>query len=155
MRAIVQRVMAATVSVDGREVGRCGQGLMLLVGVHKEDTGAQAIKLADKVAHLRIFNDADGKMNLAIKDFPAEAGSPYAFEFDVLAVSNFTVYGDASKSRRPSFTDSAPFDLGQTLFDQFVKELRNLGLGVQTGQFGAHMSVSIVNDGPVTLVIDV
>ena len=155
MRAIVQRVMAATVSVDGREVGRCGQGLMLLVGVHRDDTEAQAVKLADKAAHLRIFNDEEGKMNLAIKDFPAEPGAPYAYELDVLAVSNFTVYGDAAKSRRPSFTASAPFDLGQTLFERFVHELRQLGIGVQTGQFGAHMSVSIVNDGPVTLVVDV
>src|SRR5471030_1394332 len=106
MRAIVQRVSAATVSVDGREVGRCGRGLMLLVGVHKDDTEANATKLADRIAGLRIFNDPEGKMNLSLRDFPADPGSPCPFEYDVLAVSNFTVYGDAAKSRRPSFTAS-------------------------------------------------
>lgn len=164
MRAIVQRVSAATVTVDGREVGRCGYGLALLVGVHKNDTEADAKRLAEKISTLRIFNDAEGKMNLALVDFPIPTsgeigGAPrrtgVRFEYDVLAVSNFTVYGDAKKNRRPSFTESAPFADAQELFDLFVSHLRGLGVGVQTGVFGAHMSVSILNDGPVTLVVDI
>lgn len=157
MRAIVQRVLAATVSVDGREVGRCGEGLCLLVGVRKTDTTREAKKLAEKVSTLRIFNDAEGKMNLALVDFPMLSGveSVIKFDKDVLAVSNFTVYGNAQKSRRPSFTDSAPYEQGQSLFQFFVKHLRTLGVGVQSGEFGSHMLVSILNDGPVTLVVDV
>jgi len=154
MRAIVQRVSGASVSVDGKEVGRCGRGLLLLVGVHREDTASSAKKLAERISNLRIFNDAEGKMNLSIRDFPADAGSPFAFELDILAVSNFTVYGDAQKSRRPSFTASAGFEQGRELFDAFVEELKSIGIGVQTGVFGAHMLVSLVNDGPVTLVVE-
>lgn len=155
MRAIVQRVSAATVSVDGREVGRCGYGLMLLVGVHRDDTEANAKKLADRVAGLRIFGDAEGKMNLALTDFPLPEGGAIKYEYDVLAVSNFTVYGDTKKNRRPSFVESAGFEQGQALFDRFVQELRALGVGVQTGVFGANMQVSLVNDGPVTVILDV
>lgn len=151
MRAIVQRVSAATVSVDGREIGRCGYGLMLLVGVHRDDTGAEAKKLADQVAKLRIFRDETGKMNRALVDFPA----PNGYEYDVLAVSNFTVYGDARKNRRPSFTASAPYEQGEVLFDLFVEELRALKIGVQKGSFGANMQVSLINDGPVTVILDV
>lgn len=154
MRAIVQRVSGATVSVDGKEVGRCGFGLLLLVGVHRDDTEADAAKLADKVAKLRIFNDEAGKMNLALVDFPNSHPEGPKFEYDVLAISNFTVYGDAEKNRRPSFTDSAPFEQGRELFNRFVFELRQLGIDVQTGVFGAHMEVALINHGPVTLVID-
>ena len=141
----------ASVSVGGREVGRCGPGLLLLVGIHCDDTEAEAKLLADRVLGLRIFKDPQGKMNLAIRDFPQLAGG---FELEILAVSNFTVYGDA-KSRRPSFTASAPFEAGRTLFDRFVREVRHLGGAIQTGEFGADMRVSLVNDGPVTLVVDV
>lgn len=148
MRAIVQRVSGATVQVDGREVGRCGRGLMLLVGIHKDDTEAEATKLAAKVASLRIFSDHEGKMNLAITDFKDE---PY----DILAVSNFTVYGDARKQNRPSFMNSAGFEKGQSMFDAFVGELRKLGIPTQTGIFGADMQVSLINDGPVTVILDV
>lgn len=155
MRCIVQRVSAATVRVDGREVGRCGYGLMLLVGVHKNDTEAQAKKLAEKISTLRIFNDEEGKMNRALVDFVAKDAPVPHYEFDILAVSNFTVYGDAKKNRRPSFTESAPYEQGQALFDRFVQELRALNIDVQTGVFGAHMEVSLINDGPVTLVLDV
>jgi D-aminoacyl-tRNA deacylase len=152
LRAIIQRVTAATVQVDGREVGRCGPGLMLLVGIHQNDTSAEAVKLAQKVVGLRIFNDHEGKMNLSIQDYKNPDGS---IEYDILAVSNFTVYGDAKKQRRPSFMQSAGFEKGQELFDEFVKQLRGTGVQVQTGVFGAHMQVSILNDGPVTLVLDV
>ena len=150
MRAIVQRVSMASVRVDGMETGRCGPGLMLLVGVHREDEPSNASKLAEKLANLRIFNDAEGKMNLSLLDFPA----PHGFEHGVLAVSNFTVFGDATKSRRPSFGSSAPFEKGQTLFDEFVNKLRATGIEVQTGVFGAHMQVSLINDGPVTVIVD-
>lgn len=155
MRAIVQRVSGATVQVDGKEVGRCGYGLMLLVGVHRNDTEAEAIKLAEKIATLRIFNDEMGKMNLAITDFPAVGSPRPMLEYDVLAVSNFTVYGDARKSRRPSFTESAPYEQGQVLFDRFVSALRGRGVDVQTGIFGANMQVALINDGPVTVIVDV
>lgn len=147
----------AGVRVDGREVGRCGPGLMLLVGIHVEDDVAKVQKMAKKIVGLRIFNDPEGKMNLAITDFPfdgpADLNTP-TYDKSILAVSNFTVYGDASKSRRPSFTESAPFEKGKELFDLFVSEVRALGVEVQTGVFGAHMDVSLVNDGPVTLVVD-
>lgn len=148
MRAIVQRVSAATVQVDGREVGRCGRGLLLLIGVHTSDTDKEAKKLAEKISKLRIFNDHEGKMSLSIQDFKDE---PY----EVLAVSNFTVYGDAKKSNRPSFTNSAPYAKGLELFESFVRELRNQGIPTQTGIFGADMQVPLINDGPVTVILDV
>lgn len=155
MRIIVQRVSGATVSVDGREVGRCGYGLMLLVGVHREDTEAIVSKAAEKVTTLRIFSDEEGKMNRALIDFVADGDPNGGYEYDILAVSNFTVYGDARKSRRPSFTESAGYELGQVLFDHFVRELRGRGVRVQTGVFGADMQVALVNDGPVTIVLDI
>ena len=141
--------------MDGREVGRCGYGLALLVGVHRDDAEAHAKKMAEKIANLRIFGDHEGKMNLSLMDFPSPEGAPTQFENDVLAVSNFTVYGDTKKNRRPSFVESAPYDKGSELFDMFVSELRSLGIGVQTGVFGANMQVALINDGPVTVVVDV
>ncbi len=147
MRAIVQRVSSA--SVCEKETGNrseIGRGLLLLVGVHREDTATEAKKLAEKIANLRIFNDADGKINISLLDSPGH---------DVLAVSNFTVYGETKKSRRPSFTESAPFDQGKELFYHFVTYMRSHGFGVPTGFFGCEMEVHLVNDGPVTLVIDV
>lgn len=147
MRAIVQRVLSASVQIDGNVVGRCQQGFLLLVGVHRDDTETEAKKLAEKIAGLRVFNDEEGKINLSLKDF-----QPH---LQVLAVSNFTVYGDARKQRRPSFMESAGFELGNNLFSKFVNELRALEIEVQTGEFGADMQVSLVNDGPVTLVLDV
>lgn len=149
VRAIVQRVSRASVSVDGEVVGRCGAGLLLLVGVHRGDVAGHAAKLAAKVATLRIFNDGDGKMNLALDDLPPTA------EPNVLAISQFTVYGDVSKNRRPSFVESAPYERGMELFDHFVDCLKGEGLVVETGRFGEHMEVELVNDGPVTLVVDV
>jgi D-tyrosyl-tRNA(Tyr) deacylase len=155
MRVVVQRVSGATVTVDGREVGRCGYGLMLLVAVHRDDDEAIAVKAADRVAKLRIFNDETGKMNRALVDFAADPDSGRQYEHEVLAVSNFTVYGDAAKSRRPSFTESAPYEQGRALFDRFVGALRELGVDVQTGVFGANMQVALLNDGPVTLILDI
>ncbi len=147
MRAIIQRVLSASVAVEGNVVGQCAHGLMLLVGVHRDDTEAEAKKMAEKIAGLRIFNDLDGKMNLSLKDF-----DPF---LQVLAISNFTVYGDARKQRRPSFMESAPFEPGKALFDAFVLCLRQEMIHVETGEFGADMQVSLVNDGPVTIVLDI
>jgi D-tyrosyl-tRNA(Tyr) deacylase len=139
-------VSSASVVVDNQEVGRCGAGFLLLVGVHKDDSEADAVKLADRIAGLRIFNDPDGKMNLSLAEIPGSG---------VLAISNFTVYGETKKNRRPSFVESAPYDRGREMFDLFVESLRGKGIHVETGVFGAHMEVSLVNDGPVTVIIDV
>ncbi len=147
MRAVVQRVARASVKVDGKTVGSCGPGLLVLVGAHKDDTEQNAAKLADRIAGLRIFGDEQGKMNLSFADVDSEGTQ-------VLAVSNFTVYGDAMKSRRPSFVASAGYDDGERLFDRFVDELREKGIRTETGEFGAMMDVELLNDGPVTLVID-
>jgi D-tyrosyl-tRNA(Tyr) deacylase len=144
MRAIVQRVSSAEVTVEGQVVGRCGVGLLVLVAAHREDVEANARKLADRIKGLRMFNDGEGKMNLALADV---GGS-------VLAVSNFTVYGETAKNRRPSFVESAPYAEGEKLFDSFVNSLRSTGVDVETGVFGAHMDVSLVNDGPVTVIVD-
>lgn len=144
MRAIVQRVSSASVSVDGRLVGSCEVGYVVLLAALRSDTAANAEKMADRVRGLRVFNDEAGKMNLALADV---GGS-------VLAISNFTVAGDASKNRRPSFIDAASFEDGRGLFDAFVEALRGLGLRVETGEFGAHMDVQLVNDGPVTVILE-
>ena len=117
---------------------------MVLVAALRSDTTANAEKMADRVRGLRVFNDEAGKMNLALEDV---GGS-------VLAISNFTVAGDATKNRRPSFIDAAPFDDGRRLFDAFVESLRGMGVGVETGEFGAHMDVQLVNDGPVTVILE-
>lgn len=144
MRAVVQRVSRAAVTVEGSVVGQCTAGLLLLVAAHRDDTDANAAKLAEKIAHLRIFGDADGKMNLSVLDVGG----------GVLAVSNFTVYGDASKQRRPSFMAAASYDRGEVLFSSFVERLKALGIPTETGSFGAHMEVEMVNDGPVTIILE-
>ena len=146
MRIIVQRVLNASVAIDGKVVGQCAHGLLLLVGIHKDDSAANAKKMAEKIAGLRIFNDAEGKMNLSIRDIEPQG--------QILAISNFTVYGDARKQRRPSFMESALFEPGKVLFDQFLSDLKSQEIQVETGVFGADMQVSLVNDGPVTIVID-
>lgn len=133
-------------TVDGRIVGRCGQGLVVLVAAHRDDTDREAVKMADRVAGLRVFNDAEGKINLALRDL-GSAGS-------VLAISNFTVYGETAKNRRPSFIESAPYDRAKELYEAFVFALEALGVHVETGVFGAHMEVELVNDGPVTVILD-
>src|SRR5688572_22360027 len=135
MKAVVQRVYTASVFVDGQLVGRCGRGLVLLLAAHRDDTAREAERFAEKVLSLRIFNDAEGKMNLALADVPTQD------EAQILAVSNFTIYGETAKSRRPSFVDSAPFEVGRALFDLAVDAMRRLGARVETGVFGAHMDV--------------
>ncbi len=147
----MQRVASARVEVGGVVVGRCGRGLVVLVAAHREDTLADAAKLAQRIVGMRIFNDADGKMNLNLEQVEAEHPSD---EANILAISNFTVYGDTAQSRRPSFTAAAGFELGQSRFAAFLSALADQGARVETGEFGADMQVHLVNDGPVTLVIE-
>lgn len=145
MRAVVQRVLSASVSVDGAVVGAIERGFLVLAAAHRDDTEKEAAKLADRVVGMRIFNDESGKMNLSLNDVGGA----------ILAVSNFTLYGDAMKQRRPSFIAAAPFDRGKELFDAFTAGLRALGCHVEEGVFGADMKVAVLNDGPVTLILEV
>jgi D-tyrosyl-tRNA(Tyr) deacylase len=146
MRAVIQRVSRAAVDIGTRRTGEIGQGLLVLLGVHRDDTEAGADKLAAKLVELRCFTDDAGKMNLSCRDVDGE----------VLVVSQFTLYGDCRKGRRPSYTDAAPPEKANALYEHFVDALERLGVRkVATGEFGAMMSVSLVNDGPVTLVVDV
>ncbi len=145
MRALLQRVTEAAVSVEGQEIARIGPGLVVLLGVGPGDDEARARQMADKVANLRIFADAQSKFNLSALDVRAE----------VLVVSQFTLYADARRGRRPSFTDAAPPELAAPLCDRFADFVRAAGLRVATGQFGAHMLVDIRNDGPVTIWLEV
>jgi len=144
MRLVLQRVSSARVTVDGEVVGEIGPGLLVLLGVTHGDTGAQAQHLAGKIAGLRIFEDGQGKMNRSV----AEAGG------SVLVVSQFTLYGDCRKGRRPGFSEASPPDEARRLYNIFVNELEKLGLEVATGCFREHMVVEIINDGPVTLLLD-
>jgi D-tyrosyl-tRNA(Tyr) deacylase len=144
MRAVLQRVTRAGVTIDGAVVGSIGPGLLVLLGVTHTDTLDDARWLAEKCVGLRIFNDADGKMNLGLTDV---SGS-------VLVVSQFTLYGDAQKGRRPSFIAAARPEQAIPLYEAFVNGIRALGISVATGRFGATMAVELVNDGPVTLILD-
>jgi D-tyrosyl-tRNA(Tyr) deacylase len=144
MRAVVQRVTEASVRVNGQVVGQIGRGLLVLLGVAPADSEAEAAYLARKIAGLRIFEDSDGKMNLGLADVGGA----------VLAVSQFTLYGDARKGRRPSFTEAAPPEQAEALFRRFCHRLEAEGVVVEQGLFGAHMAVALVNDGPVTLWLD-
>lgn len=138
----------ASVKVEGKTIGSCGRGMLILVAASVNSTEAQARDLADRCGGLRIFADNKGKMNLALKDLPP-SDQP-----EVLVVSQFTLYGDVWSSRRPSFIASASYERGRELYEVFVNELRQRVRGVETGEFGAMMEVELVNDGPVTLVID-
>ena len=144
MRAVVQRVSRASVVVEGRTAGEIGKGVVVLVAVGRKDTAAVASGMAEKVANLRIFNDEAGKMNLSLLDTGGAA----------LAISQFTLYGDARGQRRPSFIQAAPPELGKELYEDFVRALRALDVRVETGLFQAHMAVELVNDGPVTILLD-
>jgi len=144
VRAVVQRVTSSAVEVDGKVVGSIGRGLLVLLGVGREDSEQDALYLADKISGLRIFEDADGKMNLAVADV---GGS-------ILAISQFTLYGDCRKGRRPGFSAAAPPERANSLYEYFVSCLHNLDLDVATGVFRAEMKVQLVNDGPVTMLLD-
>jgi D-tyrosyl-tRNA(Tyr) deacylase len=145
VRAVVQRVARASVTVEGKVVGAIERGLLILLGVTHDDGDEQAAWLANKVAGLRIFEDDEGKMNLSLLDVGGSA----------LVVSQFTLYGDASRGRRPSFTAAARPEVAEPLCDRFVELLRDAGVTrVESGAFGAHMMVEIHNDGPVTLILE-
>lgn len=144
MRVVVQRVSRAAVRVDGETVGAIGRGFVVLAGFAPSDDEPALAWMAEKLAGLRVFGDAEGKMNLGI----AEVGGA------MLVVSQFTLYGDASKGRRPSFVAAAPPDRAEPLYDRFVGLLRGRGVRVETGRFGAMMDVELVNDGPVTLLLE-
>lgn len=143
MRAVVQRVQQASVEVNGEVVARIDQGLLVLLGVGDGDTPDDSQYLANKIAHLRIFSDEDGKMNRSVQDV---GGS-------ILAVSQFTLYGDCRRGRRPSFSSAASPEEADDLYEMFVEKLRVEGLHVVTGVFQAHMEVALVNDGPVTMLL--
>ena len=144
MRAVIQRVAEARVSVADRIIGQIGPGLLILLGIGRDDTEANAHTLADKIKSLRIFDDEQGKMNRSVSDIGGE----------LLVVSEFTLYGDCRKGNRPSFTDAALPAEAERLYNYFSARLRDAGLKVANGQFQAHMRVALVNDGPVTLVLD-
>jgi D-tyrosyl-tRNA(Tyr) deacylase len=144
MRAVLQRVSRARVTVEGRVTGEIGAGLMILLGIGKEDTSAVATAMAEKLANLRIFEDAAGKMNLSLRETNGSA----------LVVSQFTLYGDARGQRRPSFVSAAPPELAKKLYEEFCATLKRLGINVGTGIFQAMMSVELVNEGPVTILVD-
>lgn len=144
MRAVIQRVTSARVVINNQEYSRIGAGLLVLLGVEKEDTADDASALARRIVDLRIFEDEAGKMNRSI----AETGG------QVLAVSQFTLLGDCRRGRRPSFDPAAPTDLAKPLYERFVKEIETLGIPVQTGVFQAMMEVELTNQGPVTFILD-
>lgn len=144
MKIVLQRVSEAGVTVNGQTIGRIGLGLVLLVGIGHDDTESQTRYLAGKCLHLRIFEDEQGKMNRSVLEVAGE----------ILAISQFTLYGDTRKGRRPSFTEAAPPDKAEPLYEHFVAILRESGLRVETGRFGARMSVKIHNDGPVTMILE-
>ncbi len=144
MRAVIQRVSRAKVTVEGRISGEIGAGLMVLLGVGREDSPSVAASLAEKVANLRIFEDEQGKMNRSLLDVKGAA----------LVVSQFTLYGDARGQRRPSFISAAPPEQAAALYEEFNKALRELGVALATGIFQAMMSVELVNEGPVTILLD-
>ncbi len=144
MRAVIQRVTSARVLVEGRVTGEIGAGLVVLIAVGRDDSPATPASMTEKIVHLRIFNDEQGKMNRSLLDMGGA----------VLAVSQFTLYGDARGGRRPSFLGAAPPDQGKAGYEEFVRAFEALKVRVATGVFQAHMSVEIVNDGPVTILLD-
>jgi D-aminoacyl-tRNA deacylase len=146
MRVVIQRVKRGSVAVGGEVIGKCGVGFVILLGVGAGDTTKEADYLVSKVANLRVFEDAAGKMNLSVLDLTPPG--------ELLVISQFTLYADTRKGRRPSFINAAPPDVAAPLVDYFVEKLRTVGLKVETGRFGTEMLVSIENDGPVTIIID-
>lgn len=144
MRVVLQRVKEASVTVDQKIIGQIKQGFLLLVGVTHEDTIDQVNWLADKIAGLRVFEDEEERMNRSLQDVDGQ----------ILSVSQFTLYGDVKKGRRPAFTEAAKPDVANALYEAFNERLRAQGLTVETGQFGAMMDIALINDGPVTLILE-
>lgn len=144
MKVIIQRVSSASVAVDGKTEGAIQRGFLLLVGVEEKDDGTDVTYLARKISNLRVFEDDEGKMNLALNDVGGA----------ILSISQFTLLANTKKGNRPSFIDAAKPEIGNKLYESLNEQLRNEGFDVQTGVFGAHMDVSLVNDGPVTIIID-
>ena len=144
MRAVLTRVKSASVTIDGQVVGKIGQGFLILLGVGPEDNEQTCRYLAEKALGLRVFEDENGKMNLGLDQVGGQ----------VLVVSQFTLYGNCRKGRRPSFTDAAPPDLGNAMYEKFLAICQELGYPPQHGRFGADMKVESINDGPVTLILD-
>lgn len=144
MKVVIQRVKKASVEVEKEVVGEITQGLLLLVGITHDDTEEDLAFLADKIVHLRIFEDNEGKMNLSLLDIGGE----------ILSVSQFTLYGDCKKGRRPNFMNAAKPEIAKPLYERFNELLREKGVKVETGIFGAMMEVSLINDGPVTLILE-
>lgn len=144
MRAVIQRVLSSEVSVDGKVVGAIGRGFNVLLGISTEDTDEDIRYITDKISGLRVFEDTDGKMNVSMEDIKGE----------ILLISQFTLYGDARKGRRPSFIKALGGDEANVLYEKTAAVLRDKGFKVETGIFGADMKVTIVNDGPVTILLD-
>ncbi len=144
MRAVIQRVSRAQVRVEGKPIGGIGAGLLLLLGIGKGDTAVEGDSLLDKIVHLRIFEDGQGKMNLSLLDCGGE----------LMIISQFTLYADCRQGRRPSFTEAAPPEAARSLYESFVARARGAGIRVATGLFQARMEVELVNSGPVTIVLD-
>src|SRR6266540_7386743 len=144
MRAVIQRVSAASVMVDGAVVGQIGRGLLVLLGVGASDSGAEASLLAEKIAHIRIFSDEEGRFNHSLLDVAGSA----------LVVSQFTLYADTRRGRRPGFTDAAPPETAVPLYERFVETLDEIGIETAKGRFGSAMEVELVNDGPFTIWLD-
>lgn len=145
MRAVIQRVSKASVSTEGRTIGSIGKGIVILLGIAKGDTEKNVNILSEKCCKLRIFEDRNYKLNLSLKDIQGE----------VLVISQFTLYADTKKGRRPSFTEAASYTEAKPLYDRFVSAFRERGIHTETGEFGAKMLVDIHNDGPVTLILEV
>ena len=144
MRAVMTRVKHASVTIDGKETRSIGEGFLILLGITHEDTEAQAVKLADKLTKLRIFEDADGKINRGLEEVNGE----------LMIISQFTLYGNCKKGRRPDFLAAARPEVAIPLYEKFVAECRSKGFRTETGEFGAYMEVDSLNDGPLTLVVD-
>ena len=144
MRAVLTRVKSASVSVDGKTIGSIGPGFLILLGITHDDTEAQAVKLADKLTGLRIFEDEDGKMNRGLDTVNGE----------ILVISQFTLYGNCRKGRRPEFLNAARPEIAIPMYEKFVEICREKGYHVETGEFGAYMQVDSLNDGPFTLIVD-
>lgn len=144
MRVVVQKVTEASVSVDGEILGEIDKGFMLLVGIGKDDAQEDVSYLARKVSNLRVFEDEEGKMNRSLKDVDGA----------ILSISQFTLFADTKKGNRPSFTNAAAPEIGEALYQEFNELLRAEGFSVASGKFGAHMAVALINDGPVTILID-